>query len=176
MKTNTDNYNLIADYYAAHRTELCGYVFSRIGHEDVAEDIVQNIFVRLLTTDKMISDVTMPSLVYTTARNMVCDYWRHRRAVEEFEHYIIGNGLYAGIRSSDNPESVYSANEITRMLEHSMSRMSEPQRAVYRMNVFGGMKVGEISTTLQMNYKSVENKLGAARREVREYIRRRMAV
>ena len=38
----------------------------------------QNIFLRLLQMDKMISSVTLPCLVYTVARNLICDYWRHR--------------------------------------------------------------------------------------------------
>ena len=65
------NHALITDYYISHRDELLAFVSSRLGRSDFAEDIVQNVFLKLLTTDKMISEVTLPSLVYTIARNLI---------------------------------------------------------------------------------------------------------
>ena len=43
--------NLITDYYIAHRDELLAYASSRLGDSMEAEDVVQNVFLRLLTTD-----------------------------------------------------------------------------------------------------------------------------
>ena len=59
------NYSLIANYYITHREELLAYVSSRLSGNSVAEDIVQNVFLRLLTSDKMITETTLPALVYT---------------------------------------------------------------------------------------------------------------
>ena len=44
--------NVIETYYIAHRDELLAFVSSRLGGNDEAEDIVQNVFLRLLTSDK----------------------------------------------------------------------------------------------------------------------------
>ena len=38
-----------------------------------------------------------------------------------------------------------------------------------------GLAVSEISKTLKMNYKSVENRLGLARREMRKYMTKMLA-
>ena len=169
----TKNANLIASYYEEHVEEVRGYVNSRVGCMDIAKDLVQNVFERLLKSDKMITEITLPALVYTITRNIVNDYWRHRRAVEEFEHFIVGR------MSEDNgvmsPESVYSVNETVRILEQGMARLTERQREIYTLNIYKGMKVQEISRTLNMNYKSVENCLGVARRQIRSYVKSRLA-
>lgn len=158
--------NLIETYYRDHRDELLAFVSSRLGGAVEAEDIVQNVFVRLLTTDKMITEITLPALTYTIARNLISDYYRRRNTYEEFEHYIK--------RSSDDyssMESVISAKELTELLERGLARVPENCREIYRMHIYGGMKVGEISQTLGEGYKSVEHRLGAARKALRSFLK-----
>ena len=65
--------NLIETYYTDHRDELLAFVSSRLGGSEESEDIVQNVFLRLLTSDKMITAITLPALVYTMARNLITD-------------------------------------------------------------------------------------------------------
>ena len=158
--------NLIETYYRDHRDELLAFVSSRLGGAVEAEDIVQNVFLRLLTTDKMITEITLPALTYTIARNLISDYYRRRNTYEEFEHYIK--------RSSDDyssMESVISAKELTELLERGLARIPENFREIYRMHIYGGMKVGEISQTLGEGYKSVEHRLGVARKALRSFLK-----
>ena len=157
--------NLIETYYRDHRDELLAFVSSRLGGAVEAEDIVQNVFLRLLTTDKMITEITLPALTYTIARNLISDYYRRRNTYEEFEHYIK--------RSSDDyssMESVISAKELTELLERGLARIPENFREIYRMHIYGGMKVGEISQILGEGYKSVEHRLGVARKALRSFL------
>ena len=157
------NHALITEYYISHRDELLAFVSSRLGGSDFAEDILQNVFLKLLTTDKMISEVTLPSLVYTVARNLITDYYRRHTNYEEYEHYIKSQG----IRSQ---ESVFSVREITERLERGLARLPENCREIYRMHIYGGMKVSEISQELGEGYKSVEHRLGFARKAMRQYL------
>lgn len=170
MKKPQSEFDIIADYYTEHFDELKAFVAKRILYADGAEDIVQNVFLRLLSSDKMITPITMPSLVYTVARNLIYDYWRHRRSVEEYEHY-----LAASPNGSNDVYSVYSAQEINEILERGISRLTDKQRVVYRMNIYDGLKVSEISDRLNMNYKNVENRLGSARKEIRHFMERMLA-
>ena len=157
------NHALITEYYISHRDELLAFVCSRLGGSDYAEDIVQNVFLKLLTTDKMISEVTLPSLISTIARNLITDYYRRHTSYEEYEHYIKSQG----IRSQ---ESVFSVREITERLEQGLARLPENCREIYRMHIYGGMKVSEISEELGEGYKSVEHRLGFARKAMRQYL------
>ena len=161
------NKKLLINYYIAHRDELLAYVSSRLGESSLAEDIVQDVFLKLFTTDKMISEVTMPALVYTVTRNLITSYFRRRSHHEEFEHVIRYN---SGLEPAST-ESVFSAHEIMERLEHGLARLPENCREVYRLHIYDDMKVSEISQQLNENYKSVENRLGAARKAIRQYLK-----
>ena len=109
----------------------------------------------------------MPALVYTIARNLITSYYRRRFHHEEYEHHISRNEE-GGTRID---ESVFSVQEITERLERGLARLPENCREVYRLHVFGDMKVSEISQQLGEGYKSVENRLGLARKAIRQYLR-----
>jgi RNA polymerase sigma-70 factor (ECF subfamily) len=159
--------HLIETYYTEHRDELLAFVSSRLGGSVESEDIVQNIFVRLLTTDKMITEVTLPALVYTMARNLITDYYRRRHTYEEFEHFIKGSSEEDG-----SMESVISAKELMELLERGLAKVPENCHEIYRLHIYSGMKVSEISQALGEGYKSVEHRLGSARKAVRQYLRK----
>lgn len=156
----------ITNYYVTHRDEVLAYVSTRLGGRTEAEDVVQNVFLRLLTSTKLITDTTLPALVYTTARHMICDFYRRRISANDYEHYI--REVCSEVLSAD---SVYSIREITEQLERGLERLPENCREVYRLHIYDGMKVGEISDFLGENYKNVEYRLGTARKAMRQYLR-----
>ena len=160
------NNKLITNYYIAHRDELLAFASSRLGDSCLAEDIVQDVFLRLLSTDKMITEVTLPALVYTITRNLINDYYRRHTTYEQYEHYI--KGVCSEVTTM---ESVFSAFEIMERLERGLVRLPENCREIYRLHIYGGMKVGDISRELGEGYKSVEHRLGTARKVMREYLR-----
>lgn len=162
--------NVIETYYTAHRDELLAFVSSRLGGSPEAEDIVQTVFLRLLTSRKMITEITLPALVYTMARHMISDYYRRHTTYEAYERQI--KMTVDSCVSSTDAESVFSVQEINVQLERGLTRVPENCREIYRMHIYGGMKVSEISQTLGDGYKSVENRLGTARKAVRQYLRK----
>ncbi|MBO5314436.1 MAG: sigma-70 family RNA polymerase sigma factor [Prevotella sp.] len=164
---NVSSHRIIENYYERHYSDLYTFVNIRIQDPDEAKDIVQNVFMRLLSCNKMITTVTLPNLVYTIARNLICDYWRHKRSVHEYVYYIN--------KSANREYSLYSVWEIEEMLQKGIARLTDKQRIVYVMNVYQGMKVSEISDTLRDNYKNVESRLGIARKEIRQFMHKMLA-
>lgn len=155
-------HQLIINYYTSHRDELLVFVSSRLRGAAEAEDIVQDVFLRLLASNKMITEVTMPALVYTVARNLITDYYRRHTTYEQYEHYLKNTD-----ETVDSAESVLSIREITEQLERGLARVPEDCREIYRLHLYGGMKISEISLRLGEGYKRVEHQLGTARRAVR---------
>ena len=156
----------LTNYYVTHRDELLAYVSSRLGNSVEAEDLVQNVFLRLLTSDKLITDITLPALVYTIARNQINDYYRRRTHYETYEHYLKNTDSI-----DDSAGSVLSIRDITEQLERGLAHVPENCREIYRLHIYGGMKVAEISERLGEGYKSVEHRLGTARKMIRQHLR-----
>ena len=55
-------------------------------------------------------------------------------------------------------------------IERRLDRLPQPCAEVYRLHLYGGMKVADITRQLGMDYKAVEYRLGQARREVRRLL------
>lgn len=164
-----NNYQTIADYYVQHRNEIVVFVAMRIGNEDTAQDLVQDVFLRLLRSDKLISDITLPALVFTMVRNVVADWFRRRRVLDEYEHYIMGTG-----DSYESMDSVISARELMERMERTLARLAPECREVYRLHIYGGMQVRQIAEETHQPYRAVEYRLGQARKEVRRQLRQCM--
>lgn len=176
MEQNVESkHSIIAEYYIECYDELKAFVASRLpGEEDAeqAEDIVQNVFVRLLKMDRMITRITLPCLVYTTARNLIYDYLRRRHCMEKYE-YVVRTSSWQN-KCVDDVDTIYSVLEIQKILENGIAQLSEKQSNVYRLDL-EGKKVKDIALQLNIKYKNAEHCLGDARKVVRRFVKEQMA-
>lgn len=165
------NNQLLSNYYSQHRDELVSFIAVRIVDTNEAEDIVQDIFLHLLRGQQLITPQTLPSLLHTMARHAVCDYYRRRHVHEEYEHYIQTSD-FSCQTSDDSVESVFSAQQLMERMERSLARLPKACCEIYRLHIYDGMKVSDIAQELSLPYKQVENRLGQARKAVRQQLRK----
>lgn len=165
------NNQLLSNYYSMHRDELVSFIAVRTVDAIEAEDIVQDIFLRLLRGQHLITPQTLPSLLHTMARHAVCDYYRRRHVHEEYEHYIQTSD-FSCQTSDDSVESVFSAQQLMERMERSLARLPKACCEIYRLHIYDGMKVSDIAQELSLPYKHVENRLGQARKAVRQQLRK----
>ena len=163
-----NNNQLISNYYSEHRDEIINFIAVRIMDATEAEDIVQDIFLRLLRGHHLMMPDTIPALVYTMARHAVSDHYRRRRVYEEYEHYIQTSDFKP---QTSDIESIYSAQQIVERMERSLARLPKACCEIYRLHIYDGMKVSAIAKELSLPYKQVENRLGQARKAVRQQLR-----
>lgn len=155
----------ISDYYSAQFKELVNYACKIILDRTFAEDIVQDAFVKVMCSDRIFSDVTLPCLMHTVVRHLALDRIRHRKIADEYSQYVLLH--YCAITDE---HTVYDVHEMTEILERGIACLSEKKQKIYRMNIYDDMKVVEISRQLSWDHKYVENQLFSARREMRCYI------
>ena len=168
---------ILTQYYAAERQSLVEEA-TRLLHGDsmTAEDIVQNTFLRLLShlssnssTCQLVNPSTIPALVHTIMFNQLRDLWRHRQHRQDYEHSVAIN---AGAAFADDVFSVCSARQISELLEYRMARMDESVAQVLRMNILEEKSVSEIADELDIKYKTIETRLQAGRKQLRNYMRK----
>jgi RNA polymerase sigma-70 factor (ECF subfamily) len=162
-----NNRELIENYYRAHRCDVLNFVRGRLHYSDEAEDLVQEAFLRLLSEQRPISEVTLPSLVFTLCRHLIVDWYRRRMVRQDAEHDLVV--LHGDANAA---ESVLSMREFNEQLERGMMRLPEKSRELYRMHIYGGMQAQDISRQTGENYKTVEYRLGQARKQVRSYLQK----
>jgi RNA polymerase sigma-70 factor (ECF subfamily) len=174
-----NNRETIETYYRAHRDELVAFVSARLHYSDDAEDLVQDAFLRLLTGNRLISEVTLPNLLYTLCSHLVIDWYRRRNIMHKLEtsNFTLGRRTLATSGTQElqtspaEAESLLSVREINEQLERGLARVPENCRELYRMHIYGGMQARDLCQQTGESYKSVEYRLGLARKQVRQYLR-----
>ena len=167
-----NNQLIIERYYRAHKDEMIAFVSARLHNPDIAKDVVQDVFLRLLSdypatgTTRLISEITLPALAYTFCRHLIADWYRRHSVRDDAEHE-----LAQSIANSPSAESLLSVREITEQLEHGLARLPENCREIYRLHIYGGMKANDICQLTGEKYKAVEYRLGLARKHIRNYFR-----
>lgn len=162
------SYNLVAEAFQSYHSHLIAYVSYRIGNSDDAEDLVQDVFVRLMEYGKLLHEDTIKSFVFTIANNLITDYLRRYYKKQEICSYMMESA--ADVERS--PESAIIAKDLEKH-EMAIMRMLPPQRErIYYMNRFMDMSAEDISVRLSISKRTVDNHLLIGRKEVREYIRK----
>jgi RNA polymerase sigma-70 factor (ECF subfamily) len=111
-------------------------------------------------------EASLPSLAYTYLRRLLIDCYRRRLIREEGEHELMRATAMA-----ESAESLLSVREVTEQLERGLARLPEDCREYYRLHVYEGMKTAEISEATGQLYRTVEYRLGVARKQIRNYLR-----
>lgn len=162
------NRELIEQYYRDHRDELLAYVSSRLGGDVcLAEDMVQEVFLRLLADNhRVIAEETLSSLTYTMAANLLADYYRRLYYQRSYEAHV-----RAVLPADYDIEPVVYVHDTLRHIDRRLGKLPQSCADIYRLHLYDGMKVADISRHLGLDYKAVEYRLGQARKEVRSLLR-----
>ena len=112
MNEPTDSRAVIIKSYHENFERVLHFIVSRINNVEDAENLAQDVWVRVLTLTRPVEEETLTSLIYVLARNLVNDYLRrlcHSRASSE---EVLESGEE---RYELSPEKLISACEIARM-------------------------------------------------------------
>lgn len=158
---------LIEATYLGLRDALCGYIYKRIGLRAEAEDLTQEVFLRLLEYPTLLDERTVAPFVYSIARNRVIDFLRrHARCRAAAEYF----SLHAR-RVSHETEERIAARELEHLERQQIARMPHRKSQIYELCAHDGLTADEAAQTLRLSRRTVENHLFAARRTLRSALR-----
>lgn len=158
---------LIADSYQNYHRSVYLYIYYRINDKEEAEDLSQDVFLRLMDYKQILCSDTIKHFIYTIAHNLVTDYLRRYYKRQEITSY-----LYDTL-----PKCVYeveeklAANDILKCERHRINRLPPQRQKIYIMNRFEEKTAAAISKELNLSCRTVENHLYISRNEVRKYIK-----
>lgn len=160
---------LIADIYKRMYDVVRRYILRRIGdeHQADAEDLAQDTFVRLLVSGAELDAEQAPRLVYTVARNQVIDFLRHHAHIRKAQEYFALHGQ----RHASVTEEQVVADELERIEADCIKKMPAKMAEVFVLYVHRGWSVPDISDSLDISRRTVENHIFRARCDVRRTVK-----
>lgn len=148
-------------FYEDYKNKLFSYLVTRSGDYDVAQDIMQESFVRHFQhygNEAVIS----PGLLFTIARNTLTDHFRYRNRFQITEDIIP--------RTEADEESLLETKETTAGINAALARLSEVDREIITLAV-AGTPYKDIAFTLQITEANVKVRVHRARVKLREIMK-----
>lgn len=158
---------LVADSYTSYHRSVCLYIYYRINSKDDAEDLAQDVFLRLMDYKQMLRPDTVKFFIYTISRNLVNDYLRRHYKKQEITSYIYDHATTC----TNETENQIIANDLLAYEKRKLRTLPEQRRKIYIMSRFKDKSSSEISAQLNLSRRTVENHLFISRKEIREYMK-----
>ena len=165
--TSNTSDNIIARSYEEYYQVILTYITYRITHRYEAEDLTQDVFIRLLDYKQMLRPDTVKYFLFTIARNIVIDYIRRYYKKLEVDSYMYD----CAVTSTNETEEGIIADDLMATEQRKLAMMPEQRRLVYTMNRFEAKTSTEIAEEMNLSRRTVENLLFLGRREMREFFK-----
>jgi RNA polymerase sigma factor (sigma-70 family) len=167
METITnENSNLVGNAYVQYHDTAVNFIAARVKDTELAKDMAQDVFVRLMGYNDMLQSSTIKSFIFTIAQNIVIDHFRRNCKRMEIHSYI-----YDRSETADNMvfERIFADN-MQSIEQDKIKTLPKMRRTVYCMARFDDKSAEEIASELSLSRRTVESHLLMGRKEVREYM------
>lgn len=159
---------IIEKAYIKYYSEISNYLCMKISNIYDVEDLMQDIFLKLLEYNNALVEDKIRNIIYVIARNAIIDKYRTQRNFVEIEsesNYCPNLSMY------DNTEVTVIVNNLLEIELQAVNKLPKMRRKIYKLVRFEGKTVDEISSSLSLSYRTVENHLRIGRFDVRNYVR-----
>jgi len=132
------------------------FIYYRIGDIAIAEDLVQETFIKLWEKKEEINIETVKSLLYTISSNLSKNHLKHQHVVFNFANKP--NTL----NFSESPQQILEEAEFKERLQNALGSLSEAHRTTFLMNRIEQITYVDIAIRLNISAKTVEKRMSVA--------------
>lgn len=155
-KHRTDAKTWFKDIFNANYEYIRNYLYYLSGDMELAEDLVQDVFLQLWEKQNDVKDETVRAFLFTIAKN---NFLKSRRRVKyelKFQSAFFENTEHK------SPEYILEMKEFDQKLQQVISEIPEKSRSVFLMHRIDGMSYNEIACNMQLSVKAVEKRMSRA--------------
>ena len=144
---------------------LVKYAKTLIKDHDTAEEIVQDLFVRLWQEkEKFKIESSLNGYLFRAVHNKCLHHIEHRKVVERHaEEFSSGQS-----DAIEDPSELLHYKDLQARIARILERLPERCGKIFCMSRFEGLKYSEIAEKLSVSVKTVEASMGRALKEFRK--------
>jgi len=152
--------------FAFYHEGIFNFVHYKLGNAAAAEDIVQDVFIKLWENRHQLKeDRSLKSYLFTIANNLALNYIRHSKVVLKFHQELSEESSL-----QESPQAVLEKNEFHEKLLAGIAALPEKQRLVFMMSRLEQLSYQEIAERLDISIKTVESHIGNALKTLRKLL------
>lgn len=152
--------------YARYVRRVYAYVAARTSNPQDAEDVVADIFLRVVRSLDQLHNAHHTSFaawLFAVARSAVVDHYR--RSDQARAHVALSDAGPLAAPDAE-PEQALHAAEDAAKLRALIAALPERQREIVMLRYYGGLRNQEIAAVLQIGEKTVSGYLSRALRDL----------
>lgn len=139
---------------------LLAFIRSRVEDEAAAEDILQEVFLRIHTHMGTLNDsARLESWIYQIARNTVIDHYRRRRETDQISESVGDEG---GLTEPDSAETLAAS------MREMVEALPEPYRQALMLTEYEGLSQVDLATRLGISLSGAKSRVQRARRKIKD--------
>ena len=162
-----------------HNQRISSFIYSKVLDRDIAEDIFQDTFIKVIKTLKKGSyneEGKFLPWVMRIAHNLIIDYFRKNRRMPKFESSDDFNIFSVISDDKLNAEKQIIKNQIDSDLSLLIDELPEDQREVLIMRIYRDMSFKEISENTGVSINTALGRMRYALINMRKIIQKNKIV
>jgi len=166
LKVKSGELDKLGLLYERHKKRLFGFFYNMNRNPSVSEDLVQNVFMRMLKYKHTFTgEGSFIAWMFRTARNVNHDYYRKHK--NEQNQNDIASIEYK-LEDSDNFNSAMDKNDEIDKLNRAMQKLQREKREILLLSKYKEIKFSEIGEILGCSEGAAKVKAHRALKELRQ--------
>jgi RNA polymerase sigma-70 factor (ECF subfamily) len=157
------------DALAAVRARLHGFLARRVDSPEVADDLTQEVLLRLLQhQDSAVENPT--AWLYRVARNVLIDHYRSRGSYRRLHTAdpALADMVLAEEPFADDPQA--AQREVAGCLRSLVDQLAEPYRSAVTAVDLDGRTQTEVARALRLSVSGMKSRVQRGRRQLRQLL------
>jgi len=140
-------------------TKLRGFIFKRVTNDAAADDILQDVFVKIHSRIDSLRDLArLESWIYSITRNAIADHFRSRKPADE---------LRDSIPAPHSPAPADDDLDLTPAIRRMIRSLPEDYRRALVMTVYEGLTLKEVAARLGISLSGAKSRVQRAREKLK---------
>lgn len=155
----------IEGIFKTYYKSLCNIVFRIVRDKEAAEDVVQEMFLKIWKKRNEITiETSLKSYLFRAASNAAINYLHAEKRNK------IKETLSLKETANSNVDESYKFNEteLESLINQALNNLPPKCKAIFLLSRLEGLKYQEIAERLCISIKTVENQMGIALKKLRE--------
>ena len=157
--------------YKSYRKLLCLLAERIVGNKEDAEDIVNDLFLKLWETrDQLHQTKELLVYIYRSVRNSSLKYVEHKQVIREYIHAVSNDPHLCNEQDNAHPLSIIISNESLDEIEQAINTLPSKCKEIFILARMEGLTHQDIAEKLGITINAVNRQITIARNKLRQML------